>query len=144
MPSLTAIARHNDGICPLTSTSGRTNLTVTADRVILAIPFSILRNLDYSQAGFNQVKVTGIKQLGYGTNSKLHLQFNSRLWNQTGPWGTNTGLTYADTGYQNTWEVNRAQSSGSRDLVDNTGGNIWGSFGGKPTVPLSAQKDVQT
>src|SRR5260370_30065633 len=89
--SLTAIATNHDGSYTLSFTSARTKFSVTADRVIMAIPFSILRNLDYSRAGFNQVKVTGIQQLGYGTNSKLHLQFNSRLWNQAGPWVISTG-----------------------------------------------------
>jgi monoamine oxidase len=142
--SLTAIAKNNDGSYTLSFTSGRTKFSVTADRVIMAIPFSILRNLDYSQAGFNQVKVTGIQQLGYGTNSKLHLQFNSRLWNQTGPWGISTGSTYADTGYQNTWEVSRAQSGGSGILVDYTGGNIGASFNGNPNNPAVVRAYAQT
>jgi monoamine oxidase len=133
--SLTAVAKNNDGSYTLSFTSGGGKSFVTADRVIMAIPFSILRNLDYSHAGFNQVKVTGIQQLGYGTNSKLHLQFNSRLWNQIGPWGISTGLTYADTGYQNTWEVSRAQSGDSGILVDYTGGDIGASFTGNPNDP---------
>jgi monoamine oxidase len=142
--SLTAIAKDNDGSYALSFTSGRTKFSVTADRVIMAIPFSILRNLDYSRAGFNQVKVTGIQQLGYGTNSKLHLQFNNRLWNQTGPWGISTGSTYADTGYQNTWEVSRAQSGGSGILVDYTGGSIGASFSGNPNDPAVVRAYAQT
>jgi len=142
--SLTAIAKDNDGTYMLSFNSGRTKFSVTADRVIMAIPFSILRTLDYSQAGFNQVKVTGIHQLGYGTNSKLHLQFSSRMWNQAGPWGISTGTTYADTGYQNTWEVSRAQSGSSGILVDYTGGNIGASFDGNPTDPGVVQAYAQT
>jgi monoamine oxidase len=107
-------------------------------------PFSILRNLDYSRAGFNQVKATGIQQLGYGTNSKLHLQFNGRLWNQPGPWGISTGTTYADTGYQNTWEVSRAQSGGAGILVDYTGGNAGASFTGDPGDPSVVQAYART
>jgi monoamine oxidase len=133
--SLTSIAKNNDGSYALSFASGRTKFSVTADRVIMAIPFSILRNLNYSQANFNQVKTTGIQQLGYGTNSKLHLQFNTRLWNQPGPWGISTGTTYADTGYQNTWDVSRAQTGGAGILVDYTGGNIGASFSGNPNDP---------
>jgi len=33
--------------------------------------------VDYSKAGFSQVKTTAIEQLGMGTNSKLHLQFKT-------------------------------------------------------------------
>jgi monoamine oxidase len=39
------------------------------------------------------------------------------------------GETYADTGYQNTWEVSRAQAGASGLLVNYTGGNIGASFG---------------
>jgi monoamine oxidase len=60
-----------------------------------------------------------------GTNSKLHTQFTSRHWATLGC----NGETYADTGYQNTWDVTRAQSGRSGILVDYTGGNIGASFG---------------
>ena len=60
-----------------------------------------------------------------GTNSKLHVQFTSRFWNTLG----NQGDTYSDTGYQNTWEVTRAQPGTAGILVDYTGGNIGASFG---------------
>ena len=59
-----------------------------------------------------------------GTNSKLHVQFNDRFW-----YPKNNGNTYADTGYQNTWEVTRAQSGAKGILVDYTGGKIGASFG---------------
>ena len=85
--------------------------------------------------GAGDVNRTGIQSLGYGTNSKLHLQFNSRLWNKQGPRGVSTGTTYADTGCQNTWDVSRAQSGSSGILVDYTGGNIGATFSGDPTDP---------
>src|SRR5204862_4096659 len=65
-----------------------------------------------------------------GTNSKLHLQFADRYWYSLG----NNGNTYAETGYQNTWEVTRAQAGAFGILVDYTGGTIGASFGtGTPT-----------
>jgi monoamine oxidase len=142
--SLTSIAKNNDGSYALSFASGRTKFSVTADRVIMAIPFSILRDLNYSEANFNQVKTTGIQQLGYGTNSKLHLQFNTRLWNQPGPWGISTGTTYADTGYQNTWDVSRAQTGGAGILVDYTGGNIGASFSENPNDPAVVSAYAQS
>jgi monoamine oxidase len=60
-----------------------------------------------------------------GTNSKLHMQFRNRHWEGLG----SNGETFADTGYQNTWEVTRAQSGASGILVDYTGGTIGASFG---------------
>jgi monoamine oxidase len=64
---------------------------VQADRVVLAIPFSVLRRLDYAHAGFEPTKQAAIEQLGYGTNAKLHLQFDDRMWNESGPWGMSNG-----------------------------------------------------
>ena len=127
---LVAVRRNADGTYRLTFHTGSGTSTVTADRVVLALPFSILRDVDYSKAGFSQVKDTAIQELGMGTNSKLHLQFKSRFWNSLGC----QGETYADTGYQNTWEVTRAQPGTSGLLVDYTGGDIGASFGkGTPT-----------
>ncbi len=68
-------------------------------------------SVDYSKAGFAPRKQTAIQQLGMGTNSKLHVQFNERCWNRLG----SNGETYADTGYQNTWEVTRAQAGAVGD-----------------------------
>jgi len=136
--ALTAIARNSDGTFTLTF-KNPAKLTVVADRVILAIPFSVLRHLDFSKAGFNAVKTTGIEQLGYGTNAKLHLQFNKRLWNQSGPWGISNGSSFADTGYQNTWDVTRAQDGSTGILVDYTGGNIGASFSGDLGNPAVIQ-----
>ena len=59
------------------------------------------------------MKTWAINELGMGTNSKVHVQFNSRFWRDQGC----TGETYSDTGYQNTWEVSRAQPGTSGILV---------------------------
>ena len=103
--ALTAISRNSDGSYRLSFRSGESTSMVSADRVVLALPFSILRTVDYSKAGFEPLKNTAIQELGMGTNSKLHVQFKDRYWNGLGC----QGETYADTGYQNTWEVTRAQ-----------------------------------
>src|SRR5215207_697838 len=91
---------------------------VTADRVVLAIPFSIMRaKVDWSGAGFSELKGRAIRELGMGTNAKLNVGFSSRHWRTLGC----NGDTYADTGYQATWEVSRAQPGRSGILVDYTG-----------------------
>ncbi len=119
--ALQAIARNSDGSYALTFGGAR---RVTADHVVLALPFSLLRQVDYRRAGCNPVKVRAITELPMGTNSKLHLQFTSRPWYGLG----NNGNTFADTGYQSTWEVTRAQPGPSGILVDYTGGTIGASF----------------
>jgi monoamine oxidase len=123
---LTSIRLRSDGAYALTFWSGGSTRTVVADRVVLALPFAVLRaSVDYSQAGFKALKRTAIAEQGMGTNSKLHVQFRTRHWESLG----SNGETFADTGYQNTWDVTRAQSGRSGILVDYTGGEIGASFG---------------
>ncbi len=122
---LVAIKQNSGGSFTLTFRAGASTVTTTVDHVVLAIPFSMLRSVSYTKAGFEPLKVTAIKELPMGTNSKLHVQFNDRFW-----YGAkNNGNTYADTGYQNTWEVTRAQSGTKGILVDYTGGTVGASFG---------------
>jgi monoamine oxidase len=125
--ALTSIKLNPGGSFTLTFSRDAGTLTVTADQVVLAIPFSLLREVNYGKAGFEPLKVTAIKELPMGTNSKLHVEFKDRFWYAA----RNNGNTYADTGYQNTWEVSRAQGGGRGKgiLVDYTGGKIGASFG---------------
>ena len=149
--ALTAIVRNTDNTYTLTlrGPSGGAFTTV-ADRVILALPFSVLRgilarNADFVNAGFDGRKQTAIQQLGYGKNCKLHLQFDSRLWNTPGPWGLSTGTTYSDTGYQNTWDVTRGQAGATGILVDYTGGGVpLASFTGDASDPRVAADFART
>jgi monoamine oxidase len=120
---LTAIAQNGNGTFSL-SFRGQTAPT-TADRVVLALPFSLLKSVDYSNAGFGKLKDRAIQNLPMGTNSKLHVQFTDRTWYDLG----NNGNTTSDLGYQNTWEVTRAQAGRSGILVDYTGGLIGDTFG---------------
>ena len=136
---MTAIARNEDRTYTLSLRSAGQSSTVIADRVILALPFSVLRRLDFSAAGFNALKTTAIKELGYGTNAKLHTQFRTRLWNRKGPWGIGNGSSFADTGYQHTWDATRAQSGDTGILVDYTGGSVGADFTGNLDDPETIQ-----
>ena len=108
--------------------------TVTADRVVLALPFSVLRDrVDYSAADFSALKKTAIAELGMGANIKLALQFSSRKWRDAGC----NGDTYSDTGYQATWEVTRAQTGTAGILVDYTGGTVANSQSGRLPAALA-------
>jgi monoamine oxidase len=139
--ALKGFVRNSDGTFTLTLKNPIKTFTSVVDRVVMAIPFSILRNIlnskaAYRAAGFDSLKQTAISQLGYGQNAKLQLQFDSRLWNQSGPWGIGNGNSYADTGFQNTWDVTRAQDGATGILVDYTGGGVpLASFGGDPADP---------
>jgi monoamine oxidase len=127
---LVAIRRTTSGGYTLTFQLGSATTTVAADKLVLALPFSILRlSVDLSRAGFSARKLLAIREQGMGTNSKLHVQFRERHWNELG----SNGETFADTGYQNTWEVTRGQPGRAGILVNYTGGKIGDSF--SPTTP---------
>lgn len=105
---LTAIARQDDGAYRL-SFAGRED--VVADRVALTLPFSVLRTIDFSAAGFDERKTAAINELGYGTGAKLVLQFTARPWRKKGPWGApNVARILTDAGFQTAWEETRGQS----------------------------------
>jgi len=148
--ALSGMVRNADGTFTLTLTSGSVTTSRVFDRVIMAIPFSVLRTIltsdaAYRAAGFDSLKQTAITQLGYGKNAKLHLQFDTRYWNTSGPWGIGNGATYSDTGYQNTWEVSRAQDGSTGILVDYTGGGVpLASFSGDPSNPALVKQYAKT
>jgi monoamine oxidase len=118
---LTALARNAGGTFRLAFAAAP---AVEADHVVVTIPFSVLRTIDTTAAGFDAVKRTAIDELGYGTNAKLALEFEHRFWRTPGPWGRSNGASYADVGYQNTWEVTRKQPARAGILVDYTGGAV--------------------
>jgi monoamine oxidase len=84
---LTAIRKKPNGVYELTFQNNGASSTVDADRVVLAIPFIILRGVDFASAGFDAAKVKAIDTLGYGYHTKLHLQFDKRAWMRANhPW----------------------------------------------------------
>jgi monoamine oxidase len=139
--TLTTIVKDANGGLTLTfsvlSSSGATTTqTVTADAVILTLPFAVLADsVDYGQAGFDALKTTAIQKLGRGLNSKLQLQFTKRLWNEQGAWGIDDGTeTFSDNGDQCSWDSTRAQP-GAAGILD-------GYTGGTPTLQRAAVAPV--
>ena len=124
--ALVAAKRTAGGAYQLTFQSGGTTSQVTADKVVFALPFSMLRNsVALNQAGFSALKMTAIDELAMGSNSKLNVQFSRRHWLSLGC----AGDTYADTGYQATWETTRAQAGTAGILVGYTGGVLADAVG---------------
>jgi len=114
--------------------------TSSFDYVILALPFSVLRGLDYSQAGFDSLKQTAITELGYGTNSKLILQFDDRYWNGRGAWpGISDGFIETDLPFQSTWDSSRAEPGPDGLLTCYTGGSEGASY--RPPGPYTTSQD---
>ncbi|HEV2475194.1 MAG TPA: FAD-dependent oxidoreductase [Candidatus Dormibacteraeota bacterium] len=133
---MTRIVANSDGsvTCTFSTPSGSTQQTF--DAVILTMPFSVLRGLDYSGANFSPLKVTAITQLGYGTNTKMNVQFKSRFWNGTGAWpGISNGTIYTDLPFEDSWDATRGQPGSTGIVVLFTGG----SFGTQVKIPQPYQ-----
>ena len=100
---------------------------------------SVLRDLDFSRAGFAALKQRAIRQLGYGTNSKLVLQFDDRYWNGRGAWpGISDGFIQTDLPFQSTWDSSRAEPGHDGLLTNYTGGKNGASF--QPTGPYTTSR----
>jgi monoamine oxidase len=122
---MTSIKTNADGTVTMAFDTGSGSArTVTADEVILCMSFSVLRTLDFRNAGFDKLKQTAITQLGSGRNTKLQLQFASRIWNALGSDGT----VYTDQPFQSGWDVTRGQVGSTGIFVDYSGGNAAGAL----------------
>ena len=101
---------------------------VRADYVILAVPFTILRQVELRVA-LPPRKKLAIEQLGYGTNSKLLLGFRERTWRSQGY----SGYLFNDV-VQNGWDNSQMQL-GNRGV-----GGYTVYLGGTAGVNLDADK----
>ncbi len=118
---LVAVARDGDRHVLTLRAADATETTVLADHVVYALPFSVLRKVDLTAAQLSDVKRKVIKELGYGSNAKLMLQFSQRPW-RTGP-RMAAGSTITDVGMlQSTWETSRGQDGVSGILTNFVGG----------------------
>jgi monoamine oxidase len=79
---LTKLSRNADGsIKCVFSTEGGKSATVNAHQVICAIPFTTLREVEGIETlGLPAPKLSCSRDLGYGTNSKMMLGFETAFW----------------------------------------------------------------
>ena len=94
------------------------------DRVVLALPFSVLREVDLSGLDLRQEKRNAIDQLGIATNSKLIMQFSDRHWRTLGK----NGDIWSDRDFQATWDGSSVQPGAAGILVDYLGGEFGANF----------------
>ena len=90
--------------------NGRT-IEVSADRVIIALPFSTLRLVDLKGLAVSPAKRSAINEWGYGTSAKFMMGFRSRPW-RTGP-RKSSGSVYTDYVSQCFWETSGIQPGAS-------------------------------
>lgn len=88
---------------------------IETDIVLLAIPFTVLRNIDVKIEGFHKVKRLCINELGYGSNAKIMLGFYKRFWRNLGYVGYLFNETIHngwDNGLQQSLPITAAQPGG--------------------------------
>lgn len=125
---LEALARRGDGRYRLTFSRDASRVDVDADHVVLAIPFPLLADVDLAQARFRARKLSAIRQLGMGRNTKLQLQFDERAWLALG----GNGETRVEGSYQVSWEVTRGQP-GTPGILNFFSGGVAAAKAGEGT-----------
>jgi monoamine oxidase len=117
---LEAIRQNSSGSYVLTVNQNGTVSDIEADIAVLAIPFTILRQV-YIDIELPPVKRKAIDELGYGTNAKLMVGFDERVWQVH----NSNGSTFSDLPYQATWDTSRGQE-GTQGVLTNFLGGLRG------------------
>jgi monoamine oxidase len=78
--ALIAIREHADGTIGLVFDVAGRSVERTADLVVLALPFSTLRDVELERSGLSKPKRHVIRTLGMGTNAKIHLELSHKTW----------------------------------------------------------------
>ncbi len=129
---LESIRTSPDGRYRVSLRQGQTSRQRTYERVLLTVPFSVLRQVELA-VDLPPTKRAAIDQLAYGTSSKLSTPYKQRIWRDR--YGS-TVSTYADLEFQNTWESAR--------YSDGPGGWLTNLRGGQAGLDLAqGDPDVQ-
>lgn len=93
---------------------------VSATRIVFALPFTKLREVDVSGLTISADKKTIIDELGYGTNAKVMMGFETRVWKVDH--GASGGMT-TDLPVQQSWDTTIGQDGEHGILTNFLGGN---------------------
>lgn len=113
---LEAIRSRGEGFTLTFQTDGGV-IDQDADIVVLAIPFTLLREVRID-VNLPDVKRHVIQELGYGANAKVLVGFNSRPWEAQGY----SGATYSDETFQLAWANSYLQPGSAGGLTLYSGG----------------------
>lgn len=128
--ALTKVVKNGD-LFDLTFATADGDVEVTATRVIYALPFTRLREVDLTGSELSEDKLSAITDIGYGTNAKLMMQFTDRHWEKA-PFMSGCGVItdVGDTpsesalgsGLQTVWATSRGQDGDEGILTNFVGG----------------------
>ncbi len=122
---LEAMWRRDDGSYGLRFGGRRPD--VIADQVVLAAPFTTLREVDLERAALSGLKLECIEKLGMGTNAKLLMQFRDRPAHE-GRWD---GELTTDRPFLDTWDSSLTQPGQTALLTVYTGGSVGAGYPGR-------------
>lgn len=122
---LVAVTETSSGRIQLTFSTAGGTVEETVDRAVLALPFSVLREVDLSGSGLPAWKTTVIDNLRYGTNSKHMIGFNGRPWRSEG----GSGAIYASglATVSVAWQSNQSNATDTRAVLTNYSGGSYGA-----------------
>lgn len=108
--------------------------TQSFDILLITIPFTRLRQIGIG-VNLPSWKTEAINELGYGTNAKLFMGFNSRYWRNQGY----SGYYFTDNGAQTGWDNTQLQGGTQGGMTVFTGGatGVALGFGTAQTQALS-------
>ncbi len=101
---LVAVRERGNGYRLTFERRGAGTVEVDADFVILTVPFTVLREVPL-RVEMPAVKRRAIRELGYGTNSKLILGLRDRVWRKAGF----SGEVFTDLPWQSGWDSSRGR-----------------------------------
>ena len=113
---LEAIRGDADGYV-LSFRKGEAAREVRAGQVVLALPFTLLRKVRID-VELPERKRNAIENLAYGSNAKLMIGFERRVWREHHA----NGASMSDLAYQTSWDTSRKQAGSAGALTNFTGG----------------------
>ncbi|MBA2664784.1 MAG: FAD-dependent oxidoreductase [Bradymonadaceae bacterium] len=122
---LLAIRELQSGDYELSLNQSGQTIKATFDHVVLAIPFTTLRQVTLD-VEMDDDKREAIDEIGYGTNAKLMGGFTSRLWRED---HNASGSVFTDNGIQSLWDSSRGQSGTAGLLTNYVGGKLGEAIG---------------
>lgn len=133
--ALESLRSLSDGRYRVGLRSGLSTFDRTYERVLLALPFSVLRHVEMN-VELPPAKRLAIETMGYGTNSKLIAGYRQALWRDR---YNASGEVYSDLAFQSSWAATPFASVPQGAMTIFTGGTP-GAELGRETPETQAQK----
>jgi monoamine oxidase len=121
---LESVRQNGNGYTVTFQSAGRT-VEVNADIVVLALPFSVLRNIDLQIGEMNPLQRQAIDELSYGKNGKLLVGMNQRVWREANA----SGYVYTDEAFLSGWDSSQGLEGNNGTYTFFNGGEEGVRFG---------------